>query len=110
MFNPTEGPYEIYGWHGEHDESGAAIKAKDGRIIASTAGVLKPQDPKSWGEYHCNARLLAASWDLYQALKLYKDYRDNGMGGSSSKEARQTRADMHDAIEAALAKAEGRSE
>jgi hypothetical protein len=54
--------------------------------------------------------LRAKQKDLYDALEMYRHYRDSHMGASSSKVTQAYRGEMNDKIDAALRKARGDSE
>ncbi len=92
----TPGPWEVDGHN---------IFAR-GRGIIATIPL-----PQKGGTFDCaeNKSLICAAPELLEALKLYVAYRRSGEAGSASKKAQNMRAEMNDAIESAIAKAEGRA-
>jgi hypothetical protein len=65
----TKGKWKVVGFLGEHDEMGAIIKSGDKTIAHTVGGLRYHSKPEEWGEYHANANLIAASPDMYKALK-----------------------------------------
>ncbi len=67
--NPVKEEWEVVGYLGEHEETGAVIKA-GAKSIATTAGGLRYDSPKEdWAEYYTNARLIAAAPNTAYALQ-----------------------------------------
>ena len=52
---------------GEHDESGATIRAADGSFFASTYGGLTyASTPEEWARYHATPATLVARWNAFE--------------------------------------------
>lgn len=105
----TPGPWELQDPMGDEElwvvEQGR--QPYDWRCIATVAIVGGEIGDITPTEGNANARLIAAAPDLLAALEAHLEYRNSGLGGSSSKKAQEMRARRWDLTEAALAKAKG---
>lgn len=93
--------------HGDGNNIWAEAEDRFSLLIASTYFSDAPVE-----ECEANRERIVLCWnchdDMLAALKMYVAYRISGLGSSTSKEAQAARREMHDATEAAIAKAEGR--
>lgn len=111
---PTEGPFFFEPIPADAYSDPLMSVCKDSLfwIVDSRSGgeVLAVVDRVSAGmeETQANARLFAASWELYQALKNLREYIKHGSLCPSGQEDNEAFDAVRDAADAALAKAEGR--
>lgn len=64
----TKGPWKIFGYSGQHNESGTVITGPNGEGVCSTNSV-RTNSPIGWDEYYANAKLISEAPNMYELIK-----------------------------------------